>query len=131
MKAVAPRSVDEYMSALPADVQQVLEKIRSTIKTAAPKAEEVISYQMPGYKYHGMLVYFAAFKDHCSLFPASKKVLEVFREELKTYKTFGGTIQFTKDHPLPVKLVKQIVQYRIKENEEKKALKDATKKALR
>jgi uncharacterized protein YdhG (YjbR/CyaY superfamily) len=131
MKAVAPGSVDEYMSALPVDVQQVLEKIRSTIKTAAPKAEEVISYQMPGYKYHGMLVYFAAFKDHCSLFPASKKVLEVFKDELKSFKTFGGTIHFTKDHLLPVKLVKQIVQYRVKENEEKKALKHATKKALR
>jgi uncharacterized protein YdhG (YjbR/CyaY superfamily) len=131
MKAVAPPSVDEYMKALPGDVFKVLDKIRSQIKSAAPKAEEVISYQMPAYKHHGMLVYFAAFKDHCSLFPASKKVLGVFKNDLKNFKTFGGTIQFTLDHPLPLKLVKQIVQYRVKENEEKKALKDAHKKAPR
>ena len=129
MKAVAPQSVDEYMSALPDEVQQVLEKVRSTIKSAAPKAEEVISYQMPAYKQNGMLVYFAAFKDHCSFFPASKKVLDVFRDELKPFKTFGGTIQFTTEKPLPVKLIKEIVKFRIQQNEEKKPLKTKVQKA--
>jgi uncharacterized protein YdhG (YjbR/CyaY superfamily) len=123
MKAIPPASVDAYMAELPADVQALLEKVRSTIKTAAPKAEEVISYQMPAYKYYGMLVYFAAFKDHCSLFPASKKVLDVFKEELQSFKTFGGTIQFTPENPLPVKLVTAIVKYRMQQNEEKKAAK--------
>jgi uncharacterized protein YdhG (YjbR/CyaY superfamily) len=123
MKAIAPASVDAYMAELPADVQALLEKVRSTIKAAAPKAEEVISYQMPAYKYYGMLVYFAAFKDHCSLFPASKKVLDVFKEDLQSFKTFGGTIQFTGENPLPVKLITAIVKYRVQENEDKKAAK--------
>jgi uncharacterized protein YdhG (YjbR/CyaY superfamily) len=131
MKTGTPISVDTYMDALPADVNAILQKIRSGIRSAAPKAEEVISYQMPAYKYHGMLVYFAAFTDHCSLFPGSKNVLEVFKDELKSFKTFGGTIQFTTANPLPVKLVKKIVQFRMKENEEKKALKQANKKASR
>ncbi len=123
MKAVAPKSVDEYMLNVPADVLPLLEKVRASIKSTAPKAEEVISYQMPAYKQDGMLVYFAAFKDHCSLFPASKKVLEVFKEELMPFKTFGGTIQFTLAKPLPVSLIKKIVKYRLKENEEKKTAK--------
>lgn len=108
---------------VPADVLPLLEKVRASIKSTAPKAEEVISYQMPAYKQDGMLVYFAAFKDHCSLFPASKKVLEVFKEELMPFKTFGGTIQFTLAKPLPVSLIKKIVKYRLKENEEKKTAK--------
>jgi uncharacterized protein YdhG (YjbR/CyaY superfamily) len=131
MKAQAPLSVDAYLEALPAAQRPLLVKIRAAIKSAAPKAEEVISYQMPAYKYHGMLVYFAAFKDHCSLFPASKRVITVFADELKAFKTFGGTIQFSTEHPLPIKLLKQIVQYRVKENEEKKAMKQAGKKAPR
>lgn len=121
MKADTPASVDAYMASLPADVQEVLQQLRKIILATAKGAEEVISYKMPAYKYHGMLVYFAAFKDHCSLFPAGKKVLEVFAHELKPFKTFGGTIQFTVDRPLPAKLVKQIVTFRMQENEAKKA----------
>jgi uncharacterized protein YdhG (YjbR/CyaY superfamily) len=123
MKAITPASVDAYLAELPDDVQTLLHEVRNTIKAAAPKAEEVISYQMPAYKYHGMLVYFAAFKDHCSLFPASKNVLDVFKEELQSFKTFGGTIQFTPENPLPVKLITAIVKYRVQQNEEKKAAK--------
>ncbi len=123
MKAVTPKTVDDYLSNLPADVLPLMEKVRAAILFAAPNAEEIISYQMPAYKQNGMLVYFAAFKDHCSLFPASKQVLEIFKEELKPFKTFGGTIQFTTHKPLPVHLIKKIVKYRLKENEEKKAAK--------
>jgi uncharacterized protein YdhG (YjbR/CyaY superfamily) len=120
MKTVAPKTVDEYMLSLPADVLPMLEKVRSAIKAAAPDAEEVISYQMPAYKQNSILVYFAAFKEHCSFFPASKKVIEAFQEELKPYKTSVGTIQFTKEKPLSAKLIKAIVKYRLKENETKK-----------
>jgi len=123
MKTSAAATVDEYLAALPPDVRKMLKGIRDTIKKAAPKAEEKISYQMPGYKYHGMLVYFAAFKAHCSFFPAGKAVLEVFKEELKPFKTFGGTIQFTTAHPLPLSLVKKMVAFRVAENEMKLAAK--------
>lgn len=122
MKTVAHKTVDEYMQNLPADVLPMLEKVRAAIRSAAPDAEEVISYQMPAYKHNGMLVYFAAFKDHCSFFPVSKKVLEVFKEELKPFKTFGGTIQFTITKPLPATIIKKIVKYRLKANEEKKSV---------
>jgi len=123
MKAVAAKTVDEYMMNLQGNVLPMLVKVRAAIRSAAPNAEEVISYQMPAYKQNGMLVYFAAFKDHCSLFPASKNVLEVFKDELNSFKTFGGTIQFTFAKPLPVSLVKKIVKYRLQENEAKKAAK--------
>ncbi len=123
MKAVAPKTVNDYFLDLPPDVLPLMEKVRAAIRSAAPNADETISYQMPAYKQNGMLVYFAAFKDHCSLFPASKQVLEIFKDELKPFKTFGGTIQFTSDKPLPVDLIKKIIRYRLKENEEKKAAK--------
>jgi uncharacterized protein YdhG (YjbR/CyaY superfamily) len=128
MKTVIAKSVNEYMLGLPEDVQLTLEKLRQAIKAAAPKAEEVISYQMPAYKYNGMLVYFAAFKDHCSFFPASKAVMINFANELKNFKTSTGTIQFTVQKPLPVALVKKIVKQRVKENEEKAAMKKLKKK---
>ena len=111
-----PKTVDDYLAALPVDSRGTLEKIRKTIKTAAPKATEVISYQMPMYKQHGMLVGFAAFKDHCSLFPGAK-ALVTFKDELKSYKTSKGTIRFPIDKPLPAALVKKIVKTRIAENE--------------
>src|SRR2546423_15031568 len=94
-------TVDEYMMSLPVKERTVLQKLRKTIKSAAPKAEEIISYQMPAYKYFGRLVYFAAFTHHCSFFPGKKMVIETFKDELKNYKTSVGTIQFTVDKPLP------------------------------
>ena len=111
-----PKNIDEYLIALPAEVSAVLEKLRQTIKQAAPDAEEVISYSMPAFKYHGMLVYFAAFKDHCSFFPGNAGLIDTMKEELKAYKTSKGTIQFTVEKPLAATLVKKIVKARMKEN---------------
>ncbi len=110
------KSVDDYLKDLPQNVRLVLEKLRSTIKSVAPKAEEAISYGMPGYKYYGALVYFAAFKNHCSFFPGSSQIIKRF-DELSEYRTSKGTIQFTVDKPLPAALVKKIVKARMEENE--------------
>ncbi len=118
----AVKTVDDYMNALPGEVREVLQKLRSAIKSVAPKAEEVISYGMPAYKYYGMLVYFAAFKNHCSLFPGSSQIVKMY-DELKAYKTSKGTIQFTLEKPLPVSLVKKIVKSRMEENKTRHAAK--------
>lgn len=116
MKSKPVTTVDDYLAALPEDARTTLEKIRKTIKAAAPGAAEVISYQMPMYKHHGMLVGFAAFKDHCSLFPGAS-ALVTYKEELKGYKTSKGTIRFPIGKPLPAALVKKIVKTCIAENE--------------
>jgi len=120
------KTVDEYLKALPSDVRSALEKIRSTVKSVAPKAEELISYGMPGFKYYGPLVYMAAFKDHCSFFPGSSQVIKLY-DELKEFKTSKGTIQFTVDKPIPVALIKKIVKGRMQENEAKQAAKQLSK----
>ena len=109
------KTVDDYLAALPEDARATLEKIRKTIRAAAPRATEGISYQMPMYKHHGMVMGFAAFKDHCSLFPGANPVA-TFKDELKAYKTSKGTIQFPIGKPLPAALVKKIVKARVVEN---------------
>lgn len=124
-----PAAVDEYLDELPGKATLVLKKLRKTIKEAAPKADEMISYGMPGYKYHGMLVYFAAFKNHCSFFPASSTIMKM--EEVQPYKTSTGTLQFTIDKPLPTALVKKIVKVRVKENEAKLLAKQLKKSAAK
>jgi uncharacterized protein YdhG (YjbR/CyaY superfamily) len=115
-----PRTVDEYLAALPEESKATLQKIRKTIKAVAPKATEVISYQMPMYKHHGMLVGFAAFKDHCSFFPGAKPIA-TYKDELKAYETSKGTIRFPIGKPLPAALVKKLVKARIEENEKRAA----------
>ncbi len=113
----APTSVEDYLAALPEASRVALEKLRKTIKAAAPEATETVSYRMPAFKDHGrLLVYYAAFKDHYSLFPASKAVIRAFEEELKPYFTGKGTLRFHLDKPLPVALLKKIVKARIDEN---------------
>ena len=104
---------------LPKRYRPVLEKLRRTIRAAAPKAEEVISYQIPMFKYHGPLVFFAAFRNHCSFYVVSKPIMEVFTSELKPWDTSGTTIHFSAKNPLPASLVKKIVKARIEENEAK------------
>lgn len=127
MKAAA-KNIDEYLNELTdKNVRAMLENLRQTIKSVAPKAEEVISYAMPAFKYHGMLVYFSAFKNHCSLFPANSSLIAKMEEELKPYRTAKGTIQFTVEKPLPVALVKKIVKARIQENIEREDAKKLMK----
>ncbi|MDQ2975239.1 MAG: DUF1801 domain-containing protein [Acidobacteriota bacterium] len=115
-KSAPPKDVDEYLAGVPKEARATLEKLRKAIKAAAPKASEVISYQMPMYKQNGMLVGFAAFKDHCSLFPGPA-VIKAHQEELKSYKTSKGTIRFPSDKSLPAALVKKLIKTRIQENE--------------
>jgi uncharacterized protein YdhG (YjbR/CyaY superfamily) len=110
------KNTDTYLATQPEEVRIVLEKLRHTIKIAAPDAEELISYGMPAFRYHGMLVYFAAFKNHCSFFPGNSGLVQSMQDELKSYKTAKGTIQFTVEKPLPAGLVTKIVKARIKEN---------------
>ena len=117
-KLTPPKSVDEYLARVPEDERAVLSKLRKTIRAAAPKATEVISYQIPYYKYNGMVVAFAAFKEHLSLFVGTLAI-KALKADLKDYETSKGTIRFPADRPLPAALVTKIVKARIAENEKK------------
>jgi len=97
------------------------------IKKSAAGAEEILSYGMPAFRFHSMLVYYAGFKNHYSLFPASSTVFKKFEDRLKNYVTSKGTIQFPLDKPVPVKLISDIIKFRMKENLEKQFLKDNKK----
>ena len=115
-------NIDEYIERFPENVQAILQKLRATIRRAAPGAEEVISYQMPAFKYHGMLVYFAGYKNHIGFYPTSSP-MKVFKKELAGYKTSKGAIQFPIKKAIPSTLVRNIVKFRIKENLEKESAK--------
>jgi uncharacterized protein YdhG (YjbR/CyaY superfamily) len=116
----APKTVDEYLAIVPEPARSTLVKVRATIRAVAPPgATESISYGMPMFKYKGMLVGFAAFSKHCSLFPGAGPIAAL-RDELKGFPTAKGTIQFPLDKPLPGALVKKLVKARIAENEGKK-----------
>ncbi len=120
-------TVDEYLDLLPEASRARLQLMRETIRAAAPEAEECISYQMPAVKFHGMLVYYAAFKKHYSLFPMTG-VLKDFADRLTPYVVGKGTIQFKYDEPFPAGLITEIVQYRLHANMEKYLAKAAGKK---
>lgn len=113
-------NVDEYISIFPSDIQNLLIKIRKTIFAVAPGAVEVISYNIPAYKYYGMLVYFAAYKNHIGFYPGSSIITEVFKNELKNYKTSKGAIQFPYEKQLPIRLIKEIVKFKMRYNLERK-----------
>ena len=119
MKAetLKPKDVDEYISMFPENIRELLKEIRATIKEAAPEAEEVISYQMPAYRFYGMLIYFAAFKNHIGLYPGVSGI-ETFKEELSVYKGAKGSVQFPLNKPLPLDLIARIVKFRVRENME-------------
>ena len=121
-----PKDVDEYISGYPKEVQKFLEEVRTTIKKAAPKAEEVISYGMPAYKLHGMLLYFSAFTNHYSLFAFPDAII-AFKDKLKGYEQSKGTIRFPLDKPVPVKLITEIVKYKVNENIKKHQAKELAK----
>jgi uncharacterized protein YdhG (YjbR/CyaY superfamily) len=115
----APKTVDEYLASVPEPAASTLKHMRAVIRSVVPKeTTEVISYGMPMFKFNGMLVGYAAFKGHCSLFPTGSGVIERFAKELKGYSTNKGTIRFPADKPLPDTLLKKIVRARVKENRE-------------
>ena len=128
IKITAPKNTDYYISQFPEKQQFALELIRKTIKAAAPAAEEVISYQMPAYKQNGMLVYFAGYENHIGFYPTPSGI-EAFKKELGVYKGAKGSVQFPIDQPLPLGLIKKIVQFRIKENAAAMKLKSVIKKS--
>jgi uncharacterized protein YdhG (YjbR/CyaY superfamily) len=111
----APKDIDEYIAGFPPDVQEILEEVRATIRSAAPGAEETISYQMPTFRLEGNLVHFAAFKKHIGFCPAPTGVDE-FKDELSEYKGGKGSVQFPLDKPMPLGLIRRIVEFRAKEN---------------
>jgi uncharacterized protein YdhG (YjbR/CyaY superfamily) len=112
------RTVDEYLARVSDDKRVALQKLRKTIKAAAPRAEECISYQLPAYRLNGMLVAFGATANHCAFYPMSASTVAAHREELKDYDTSKGTIRFQPDNPLPASLVRKLVKARIAENAE-------------
>ena len=115
-----PKNVDEYLAGVPEPARGTLNKMRAAIRSAVPAdATEVISYGMPAFKHNGVLVWFAAFSNHCSLFPTAS-VIEAFKNELKGFSTSKGTIQFPTNKPLPTALVKKLVKARVAQSESKK-----------
>lgn len=122
----APKSIDEYIAGFPSEIQAKLEKIRATIKKAAPQAEEAIKYMIPTFVLKGNLVHFAAFKNHIGFYPAPRGI-EAFKEELAEYEAGKGTIQFPLDKPIPYHLIGKIVKFRVKDNLERAAAKGKKK----
>ncbi len=115
MESYKPANVDNYIAQFPETIQKLLRQMRATIRKAAPDAEESISYQMPAYKYHGVLAFFAGYKNHIGFYPTPSGI-EEFKKELSKFKGAKGSVQFPLDQPLPLKLVTKIVVYRMKQN---------------
>jgi uncharacterized protein YdhG (YjbR/CyaY superfamily) len=122
-----PKDIDEYIASFPKDIQEILEKLRTTIRKAAPDAEEIINYQIPTFTLKGNLVHFAAFKKHIGFYPTSTGI-EVFKKELSDYEGAKGSVKFQLDKPIPFDLISKIVTYRVKENLERAEAKMKKKK---
>jgi uncharacterized protein YdhG (YjbR/CyaY superfamily) len=119
MGAKAPKTVEDYLAGIPEPAFSTLKHLRAVIRSVVPKeTTEIISYGIPMFKFRGMLVGYAAFKNHCSLFPTGSGVIERFAKELRNHSTNKGTIRFPADHPLPDALLKKIVKARVAENRE-------------
>ncbi|MCE3294501.1 MAG: hypothetical protein K0R65_215 [Crocinitomicaceae bacterium] len=118
----APISVDAYINSFDEPQRSLLKAMRKTILEAAPEAEEIISYMMPSYKFHGMLVHFAGFEKHIGFYPGPSGIIHM-KDEIKGFKSAKGSVQFPLDKPLPLELVKRITAFRVNENLEKAALK--------
>jgi uncharacterized protein YdhG (YjbR/CyaY superfamily) len=121
------KTIDEYISMFPEDVRTILINLRQTIRDAAPEAQETINYQMPTFTLNGNLVHFAAFKNHIGFYPTPTGI-EAFKDELSAYKGAKGSVQFPIDQPLPLPLIRRIVEYRVKENLERKPKKKSSAK---
>lgn len=115
MKAKQANTIDEYIAGFPDDVQKSMEKVRAAIRKAAPRAEEVISYQIPTFKLNGNLIHFAGYKNHIGLYPESRAI-EEFEDELTGYKLSKGTVQFPLDKPMPVGLINRITKFCVQRN---------------
>ncbi len=116
--ATKPNNINEYIATFPLQTRKLLRQMKATIKKAAPKAEEVISYRIPAFKFHGLLVWFAAHTRHIGFYPRIS-AMQAFKKELSKYKNAKGSVQFPLHKPLPLALIKKMVQYRVKENLEK------------
>ena len=113
-----PTTIDEYIAGFPREVQEILEKIRTTIREAAPDAEEAIKYQIPTFTLQGDLVHFAAFQKHIGFYPTPTGI-DKFKNELSVYEGAKGSVRFPLDKPIPFALISEIVQFRVKENLER------------
>lgn len=113
------KTIDEYIDTFPEDVQKILNELRQTIREIAPEAEETINYQIPTFTLNGNLVHFAAFPTHIGFYPTPSG-MEAFKKELSGYKSAKGSVQFPIHEPLPLPLIRRIVEYRVKENLERK-----------
>jgi len=122
----APKTIDEYIAGFPHDVQEILEKIRITIRKAAPDAKETINYQIPTFTLNGNLVHFAAFKKHIGFYPTPTGI-EKFKRELAVYEGAKGSVKFPLDKPIPFALISRIVKFRVKENLDRAAAKGKKK----
>jgi uncharacterized protein YdhG (YjbR/CyaY superfamily) len=115
-----PKTIDDYIANAKSNHRKTLQKLRQTIQTAAPKAEECISYGIPAFRLNGrLLVFFGAWANHCAFYPGSAAMLKKFRNELRNFQTSKGTIRFSPDKALPVALVKKLVKTRIAENNDR------------
>jgi uncharacterized protein YdhG (YjbR/CyaY superfamily) len=126
MKTKQARDIDEYIADFPVDVQPLLQKVRTTIRRAAPKSEETIKYQIPTFVLNGNLIHFAGYKNHIGLYPGSKPI-EEFEDELAKYRVSKGTVQFPLDKPLPLGLIGRITKFCVKRNLEKVVSRKGTK----
>jgi uncharacterized protein YdhG (YjbR/CyaY superfamily) len=124
-----PSNIDEYMAGLPENIQKILEELRSTIRKAAPAAEETINYGIPTFTLNGNLVHFAAFKNHIGFYPAPSGI-EAFKKELSVYDGAKGSVQFPVKDKLPLALITKIVKFRVKENIERAKEKTKSKKNI-
>jgi uncharacterized protein YdhG (YjbR/CyaY superfamily) len=123
-----PATIDEYIAAAPTEVRSILKKIRATIRAAAPDAKEVISYRMPAFRLHGVLVYFAAFKNHIGMYPPISGDAKL-QKEVAPYAGPKGNLRFPLDQPIPYDLIKRIVSLKVKQDQAKAASKTSKRKA--
>ena len=129
-KKIPAKSIDEYLVEFPDEIQKRMQELRSTIRKAAPQAEETINYAIPTFTLNGNLVHFAGFKNHIGFYPAPSGI-EAFKKELSVYEGAKGSVQFPLDKALPLTLVTKIVKFRVKENLEKASAKDKKKAKAR
>ncbi len=129
MATAGEQAVDAYIAAAPEAVQPMLREVRKAIRSAAPKAEEKLSYRMPYYAYHGRLIYFAAHKTHVGMYPIIGREKDVYTKELKPYMAAKATLQFPIGQPVPIELVKKVVKARAKANEASRPQKPLAKRS--